>query len=277
MRRSGSLRVLRFSNHWQGETGEMSDWWQTFFDSDYVRLWGQREVSGSVTAQVEGLWSLLGLEQGGRVLDAPCGYGRLARPLAQRGAIVLGVDQSQTLLEHAERERGDLSPSRLRYLQHDLRKPLGEEGFDCALNVFSSLGYGTEEDDLAILETLRAAVRPGGLVFVETNHRDSMAAFLARGMPPSQRLPDGTLVVEDPRFDPISGRIETCWYWAGPGGQGKKTASLRMYTATELVRLMERAGLRFQSAHRGCSPEPFRAEGPDLGGRLGLLADRATG
>jgi hypothetical protein len=68
--------------------------------------------------------------------------------------------------------------------------------------------------------------------------------------------------------------METCWYWSGPAGQGKKPASLRVYAATELVRLIERAGLRLRSAHRGCSPEPFRAAGPDLGGRLGLLAER---
>jgi SAM-dependent methyltransferase len=254
----------------------MSDWWLDFFDADYVRLWGQSEVSGHVAPQVEGLWLLLGLREGSRILDAPCGYGRLSRPLAARGAIVLGVDQSQALLEHAERERGDLQPSRLRYLRHDLREPLDETGFDCALNLFTSLGYGTEEDDLAILGTLRAAVRPGGLVFVETAHRDLTAAILARGAPPSRRLPDGTLVVEEPRFDSIRGRVETCWYWSGPAGQGKKPAFLRVYTATELVRLLGRAGLRFRSAHRGCSPEPFRAEGPDLGGRLGLLAERPT-
>lgn len=62
----------------------MSDWWQVFFDADYVRLWGQSEVSGSTAAQVEGLWSLLGLQEGSRALDAPCGYGRLSRPLAER-------------------------------------------------------------------------------------------------------------------------------------------------------------------------------------------------
>jgi SAM-dependent methyltransferase len=252
----------------------VSDWWQVFFDADYVRLWGTSEVAGSAAAQVEGLFTLLGLREGSRVLDAPCGYGRLSRPLAERGAMVVGVDQSAALLEHAERERGDLPPSRLRYVQHDLRRPLGEDGFDCALNVFTSLGYGTEDDDLAILRTLGAAVRPGAPVFVETNHRDLTASFLARGAPSSRRLPDGTLIVEEPRFDAIRGRMETCWYWWGPGGQGAKPASLRVYTATELVRLLERAGLRFRSAHRGCSPEPFRAEGPDLGGRLGLLAER---
>lgn len=252
----------------------MTDWWQPFFDADYIRLWGQIYTAGPADAQVSGLWPLLSLHEGSRVLDAPCGYGRLSRPLAERGVIVLGVDQSRALLDHAERERGGLPPARLRYLQHDLRSPLGEGGFDCALNIFTSLGYGTEDDDVAILATLRAAVRPGGLVFVETAHRDLAVTLLASGMQPSQRLPDGTLVIEDPHLDAITGRMETCWYWSGPSGQGKKPASLRLYTGTELVRLLERAGLRFRSAHRGCTPEPFRAEGPDLGGRLGLLAER---
>jgi len=124
---------------------------------------------------------------------------------------------------------------------------------------------------------LRSAVRPGGKVFVESRHRDSIASFLAKGVPPSRRLPDGTLIVEDPRFDAIRGRVETTWHWSGPGGQGKKSASIRIYTATELVRLLERVGLHILSAHRGCSPEPFRAAGADLGGRIGLLAVRSRG
>lgn len=88
----------------------MSEWWQAFFDADYVRLWGESEVAGATAAQVAGLWSLLGLKEGSRVLDAPCGYGRLSHPLADRGAIVLGVDQSEALLEHAERKRGTFPP-----------------------------------------------------------------------------------------------------------------------------------------------------------------------
>ncbi len=71
-------------------------------------------------------------------------------------------------------------------------------------------------------------------------------------------------------------RDETTPAGAGlvPSGSGEKTASLRLYSVTELVRLVERAGMRFRSAHHGCSPEPFIAQGPDLGGRLGILATR---
>src|SRR5262249_5269843 len=152
---------------------------------------------------------------------------------------------------------------------HDLRRPLGEEGFDAALNVFSSVGYGTDEDDVAIFGTLRAAVRPGGRIVVETMHRDVLAARWGRGQQrPADRMADGTLVVEMPVFDPVAGRLETTWYWSGPAGSGSKSASLRIYTITELVRLLERAGWRLLSAHRGCTTEPFVAEGPDVGGRV---------
>jgi 2-polyprenyl-3-methyl-5-hydroxy-6-metoxy-1,4-benzoquinol methylase len=252
----------------------MTEWWQDFFDNEYARLWGAYTPAERTAQEVNDLWQLLGLSEGSRVLDAPCGYGRLSLPLAQRGATVLGVDQSKELLAQAERNRGDLPLQRLRYLQHDLRRPLPETGFDVALNIFSSLGYGTEEDDLNIVRTLRAAIRPRGLVLIETMHRDLAILNLSRGAKPGFRLPDGTLVVEETEFDAVAGRNNIRWSWCGPAGSGEKTATLRLYSATELVRLVEHAGLRFRSAHHGCSPEAFSAKGPDMGGRLGILATR---
>lgn len=250
-------------------------WWQDFFDADYLALWGRTLTDERSAAEADGLWALAGLAEGSRVLDAPCGQGRIARALARRGARVLGVDQSADLLARAEQDRGDLPPDRLRYLRRDLRQPLPEDGFDAAVNVFSSLGYGTEDDDLAILRTLAAAVRPGGRVIVETMHRDALAARFGRGQQrPADRLDDGTLIVEAPVFDPVTGRIDTTWHWWGPRGGGAKRASFRVYAITELVRLLEAAGLRVRSAHRGCSVEPFRAEGPYMGGRVALVAER---
>ncbi len=252
----------------------MPEWWTDFFDADYFRVWGNFTNAERTAGEVDGLWQLLDLHEGSRLLDAPCGFGRLSRPLAERGAIVLGLDQSETLLEFAEKQRGNLSTERLRYRQHDLRQPLPDGDFDAAINVFSSLGYGTAEDDLAILRNLGSALRPGGLLLVETAHRDLNIANLVRGAGMSQRLPDGTLVLHEFSFEPIAGRASVTWFWSGPAGSGQKSASIRIYSATELVALIERAGLRFRSAHRGCSPEPFRFEPPDFSARLGILAER---
>jgi SAM-dependent methyltransferase len=247
-------------------------WWEQFFDDDYLRVWAT--VSKAGDAEAAALWRILGLSEGCPVLDAGCGYGRVSLPLARMGARVLGVDQSAPLLAEAERRRGDLSDERLRYLQHDLRAPLAESGFDAALSLFSSLGYGDEADDAAILGTLAAVVRPGGKVAVDTAHRDLLAARLARETVPAHRLPDGTLLVEEPRFDPVAGRVETTWFWAGPNGSGQKSASIRIYTITELVRLMEGVGLRLEAALHPDTGAPFSPAGPALGGRVLLVARR---
>jgi 2-polyprenyl-3-methyl-5-hydroxy-6-metoxy-1,4-benzoquinol methylase len=252
----------------------MSDWWQTFFDSDYLRLWEGSQAPDRTEREAAGLWTLLKLREGSSVLDAPCGYGRISLALAKRGANVVGLDFSAELLAEAERRRGEVATDRLRYRRVDLREPLSESGFDVALNVFSSLGYGEESEDIAILSNLRAAVRPDGHVFVETAHRDGFMVMQAHGQHFGNRLADGTILLEQPHLNPVSGRIDASWYWSGPAGSGQKSSSLRVYSVTELVRLLPVAGLQLCSLHNGCSAEPYVASGRAMSWRLGILAIR---
>jgi SAM-dependent methyltransferase len=244
-----------------------TNWLQGFFDREYLRLWAGSLTAERTQKEADGIWNLLKLRPSSRVLDAPCGYGRLSLALAERGAIVVGVDLASDMIAEAERNRRGIE--NLRYLEHDLRTELPEDGFDAAFNVFTSLGYGTEEDDVKVLRTLAAAVRPGGKVLVESNHRDLLMAYLSRGNKPSDRLPDGTLIIEEPNFDSVKGVMNTAWYWSGPSGSGKKTATLRVYTITELVRMMDKVGLRLISAHAGLSTEPF-----EIGKRCALVAEK---
>ncbi|MGH8150651.1 MAG: hypothetical protein ACRETB_11845 [Steroidobacteraceae bacterium] len=122
---------------------------------------------------------------------------------------------------------------------------------------------------------LGLAVR-GARVFIETAHRDQAVIHLSRSERQAHRLPDGTLFAEEPRFDAVSGRVESVWYWSGPAGSGERRSSLRAYTAPEPAGLALRAGLRVLSVHSGCSSEPFVSAGPGMSARLGVLALRET-
>lgn len=252
----------------------MNAWWNTFFDDDYLRIWTQVLTDEMSSQQALDLWSMLDLESGCHILDAPCGWGRLSLPLARLGATVLGVDQSDRQLAFASQHREDLPLDRLRYLQHDLRTPLPVSGFDVACNIFTSFGYGTEEEDIGVFRTLRAAIRIGGRIVVETNHRDSMCAVIAKGANGSRRLLDGTLFVEESDFDAVAGVVRLNWYWSGPSGSGEKHAQWRCYTPTQIVDLLRSAGLHFEGAYKGLSKTPYKAEGPDAGGRLAVVAVR---
>jgi SAM-dependent methyltransferase len=250
----------------------MREWWETYFDEDYVRLWSMMRGGGNPERQVESLWTLLGLTEGAAVLDAPCGYGRIARVLADKGARVLGIDASEPVLLEAERRRGDLPAERLTYRRHDLRKPFDASGFDAAVCLYTSLGYGSEDDDRRILTGLRMAVRPVGIVFVEAAHREAVAARTGAGRASERCLADGTRLVAERRLNASTGRLESVRSWTGPAGSGVKVSSLRVYTADELSALVCSAGLVVRSRHDGCSPRPFIRRGRRMSRRLGLLA-----
>ena len=60
-------------------------WWETFFDADYLRLWEGAELPDRTDREVRDLWTVLGLSENSKVLDAPGGYGRISRGIAARG------------------------------------------------------------------------------------------------------------------------------------------------------------------------------------------------
>jgi SAM-dependent methyltransferase len=250
----------------------MTEWWQTYFDTDYLHF--DTEAEERADREATGLWAVLGLQQADRVLDAPCGSGRISARLARRGAVVVGVDFSAEQLGAAQRQRDDIPSAQLHYLQQDLRQPLHAQLFDAAINIFTSLGYGTEADDMAVLSTLRCALRGQGRLFIETAHRDRIAVALSHGQNHARRLSDQTLLLEEAHFDAVSGRVDSTRYYSGPAGSGQKHSSVRIYAATELVRLIEAAGFRLVSVHDGCSPAPFVAAGPTMSTRIGILAQR---
>lgn len=249
------------------------EWWDDFFDADYAALWAQVRDDARSDQEVDELTALVGLAPGQRVLDAPCGYGRIARRLAARGLVVVGLDRSAPLLAIAERERP--AGVDLAYRRHDLRDPAPEAGFDVALNLFSSLGYGTEADDRAILANLVAALRPGGALVIETAHRDTVAVSQALGLAPATRRPDGTLMIEEPVFDPVAGIVESTWYWSGPTGGGHKRARLRVYTYTELCALVTSAGARIRGVFGGLDGRAVSARGAARTPRAVIVAERA--
>ncbi len=71
------------------------------FGDDYLYFYEESiddEHSDADTAEILGL---LDLPPGSRILDAPCGHGRIARRLAAAGMVVTGVDLTPAYLEQA--------------------------------------------------------------------------------------------------------------------------------------------------------------------------------
>ncbi len=64
-----------------------------------------------------------------------------------------------------------------------------------------------------------------------------------------EELPDGTLFLQEHRYDAARGRNEARWTLIHPGGERKVLEhSVRLYTLPELIAMFDRAGLVFSSA-----------------------------
>jgi SAM-dependent methyltransferase len=214
------------------------DTWDELFDELYLRTYADHEP-GDPAEDALAAARLAGVDPPADLLDAPCGYGRHSIVLAEAGYRVTGADRSPVLLGEARRRFGEGEWPR--WVQADHRElPFADASFDCVLNLFSSLGYRGEEGDRATLAEFRRVLRPGGALLIETQHRDRiMAVFRERDW--EERGDDTRL--EQRRFDCVTGELETEHGLIEAGGRRRLlTYRMRLYTATELVRLVSGAG-----------------------------------
>jgi SAM-dependent methyltransferase len=214
--------------------------WDALFGDFYLRAYAGGQDGGPARDQALAAVRLGAGPEGGDVLDAPCGYGRHAVPLAQAGYRVTGVDRSRTLLDAAQAAAGDGPAPRL--VEADYRElPLADASFDVALNLFSSLGYLGDAEDERVLGELHRVLRPGGRLVLETMHRD----LLVRRFQESdwRLLGEGRLMLEQRTFDARAGVVQTTQTLIETDGRRESRSwSVRVYAATELVAMLERAG-----------------------------------
>lgn len=101
-----------------------------------------------------------------RILDAGCGAGHYAAALVERGASVMGLEGSSTLIKHARSRLGD----RAEVIQHDLDTPLhllGDATFD---GVVCALVLHHLRNRAQFLRELVRVLRPGGWLVLSTTH-----------------------------------------------------------------------------------------------------------
>ena len=138
-----------------------------------------------------------------KILDVPCGTGRVAVPLAQLGFIVTGVDFSPHLVSVAKaKARRAAVVGRTSFFtgeMAELHSIFERDAFDCAINVFTSIGYGSEEEDLDFFKSLRRVVKTGGLFMISgLRNRDYIVTHPAQNIYEESK---DLLVLDEYSFD----------------------------------------------------------------------------
>lgn len=175
---------------------------ETYFDRTAVQAWARltsTEPVGRIRASVRAgrdrmrdtLLAWLPPDLSGlRLLDAGCGTGALAVAAAQRGAEVLAIDLSPTLVALARERQPPLDgPGRLEFRSGDMLDPaLGE--FDYVVGMDSLIHYEAV-DAVAVLGQLAPRTRRALLFTYAPSHPGlQLMKAVGRLFPRGQRAPD---------------------------------------------------------------------------------------
>lgn len=214
-----------------------SNWWETFFQGVAVDLWLQAVPAEHTEREADAIARTLAVPAGGRVLDVPCGGGRLALALARRGYLVTGVDWSAEFLAHARTADDE---SRVAWERRDMRDLPWRGEFDGAFCAGNSFGYLDDDGNAAFLRAVAAALKPGGRFVLETPMvLENLLGHLQER--PWWRLGDMDLLVVN-SYDPRRTRLEIEYTFLSNGARDVRHGSHRAYSFRELVALMEAAG-----------------------------------
>lgn len=205
-----------------------------------------------------------------KVLDVPCGSGRIAIQLSQLGFNVTGVDYSPHLVKVASSKAARLGlEDRATFrvgVMSELESAFDEATFDCAINVFTSIGYGTEADDIAFFRSLRKVIRSGGLFIVSgLRNRDYIVTH------PAQNLYEESkeiLVLDKYSFDVTRSRERGTWKIYLKVRDAMKFAGefpidIRLYSPHELISMLAGAGWSVSGVYESIATKtPFSTESP---------------
>ncbi len=209
------------------------------FGDDYTYFYAGLFGGERSDPEADTIDRLLSLQPGMRVLDAPCGEGRIGGRLAARGAEVVGVDIDDRFLAMAREQYPAVT-----FEHGDLRTLAYEAEFDAVVNWFTSFGYFDPETNDAILASFARALKPGGGLVVEFHNpwRLRRLVELAGGASANMVERDGDLVVDRVTYDYEAGSSRTERFSVRGGRLRKLEFTLELVPAPALVRRLRRAG-----------------------------------
>jgi SAM-dependent methyltransferase len=220
----------------------MAEWYETFFDTLAFDVW--RDVVPAGMTEGETAFLLRHLVPAGqgscRLLDVPCGEGRLTLPMAAAGHEVVGVDQSAEAIARLRDDAIAEGPV-VTGLVGDMRAlgPVlaGQPPFDGAFCMGNSFGYLNTRDTAAFVHDLAAALRPGGRFVLDA----AIAAECSLlQLTEHDRHEEGGAVLDNVNsYDPLQSTMITHMTLEAGGRREQRVVRHRILTCREIIEALE--------------------------------------
>ncbi|HKO34901.1 MAG TPA: methyltransferase domain-containing protein [Pyrinomonadaceae bacterium] len=243
------------------------NWYETFFHGITLELWRRAIPSEQTTAESDFLVQNLNCEPGARVLDVPCGNGRLTFELANRGYRVTGVDLAEEFIAEARaRAAGLINPpakaggtdldASAQFILGDMRNIEGVGLYDGAFCFGNSFGFLEYADMEKFLAGVARALKPGGRFLVNT-------AMAAESVLPDfeeqscHEMGDLVMTIKE-RYVAEESCVDSEYVFERNGEIDSRKAKHWIYTVAEIRRMLEQAGFEVLRCFGSLQGEAFK-------------------
>ena len=236
------------------------DWHREFFGGLWLEVQRQSFSTEENVEIAETISDILALPPGSKILDVPCGDGRVAVELAAKGFILTGVERHPRMLGRARRaaaERG----LEIDWREQDMWKLDAGSTFDAAICPWTSLGYGTREQDQLFFDGIGRSLGDEGLFLFETHVYETLLHDFEERL---FRWAGDVLVAEERRFDPEEGQLQVDWTFSREGEIERRQSRMQLYTLRELDAMLAKSGLNAVASWGSWDLDAFEVGSPIL-------------
>jgi SAM-dependent methyltransferase len=235
-------------------------WLKDLFDGLIVEFCQAVVPEETTRAEADFLENHLRLGPGSRALDVPCGAGRHAIELAARGHRLTGVDISSEFLDAAR--AGALARGvPVEWRRSEMRDLPWSSEFDAAYCAGSSFGFLGDEGDAEFLRAVSRTLKPRGRFSADFKAAESILPNFREQH--EMRVGDLEFRARN-TYDPTRATMESFYIVTRGDRTEKKGAVHRIYTAREILRMLEEAGLSGFETFGSIEGEPYRLGSPTL-------------
>ena len=214
---------------------EDKDWYKTFFKTFGV-LQPTFYTPEQTKKQADFIFEILNLKRGSKVLDVPCGNGRIAFELAKKGCVVTGIDFNENMIEKAK-QASKKRKLKVDFHTSDMRKIPWKNRFDAVICWWGSFGYFNDKGNKNFIKAVSTSLKKKSKFIIDTH---IMETLLPKYQPMGWEIFENYKVLEERKFDFVNSRIDVDWIFIKDGEEIKRTSSIQLYTYKELITLLRK-------------------------------------
>lgn len=192
----------------------------------------------------------------GLTLDHCCGLGRLSIALSEDRSVV-GLDLSRELLSEARKRGKKASAKNLCLIRSDMRRlPFRPDVFDNVVNIWTSFGYFSEEENELALNEILTVMRVEGIFVMDIANPE---ALIRRYQEKDWSEEEQFFHLEQRNWEWETKRMKCRWIYIekASGELNEISFDHRLYSFSELQRMYEARGLKIKDVYGSFSKEKF--------------------